>query len=83
MKDRFVEIDTPSGRMDTFVTHPEQDGPFPAVVVVFYDAATCIGLGKEFRDFAYQLTRRGVTRAVADFYPQISPPSQDDVAGRG
>ncbi len=38
---------------------PDGPGPFPAVVVVFYDAATCIGLGKEFRDFAYQLTRRG------------------------
>ena len=33
MKERFVEIETPSGRMETFVTHPEQDGPFPAVIV--------------------------------------------------
>jgi len=38
---------------------PDGTGPFPAAVVVFYDAATCIGLGKELRDFAYQLTRRG------------------------
>src|SRR2546425_12793999 len=33
MEERFVEIATPSGRMETFVTHPEQDGPFPAVIV--------------------------------------------------
>ena len=33
MKERVVEIETPSGRMDTFVTHPEQDGPFPAVII--------------------------------------------------
>ena len=33
MKERFVDIATPSGRMETFVTHPERGGPFPAVVI--------------------------------------------------
>jgi carboxymethylenebutenolidase len=33
MQERIVEIGTPSGRMDTFVTHPEQDGPYPAVII--------------------------------------------------
>src|SRR2546425_13346397 len=33
MEGRFVEIATPSGRMETFVTHPEQDGPFPPVII--------------------------------------------------
>jgi carboxymethylenebutenolidase len=33
MRERIVEIETRSGRMDTFVTHPEQDGPFPAVII--------------------------------------------------
>ena len=33
MKDRFIEIVTPSGRMETFVTYPEHDGPFPAVII--------------------------------------------------
>ena len=28
MKERFVEIETPSGPMETFVTCPEQDGPY-------------------------------------------------------
>ena len=32
---------------------------FPAVFVPYYDAETSIGKGKELRDFAYQLTRRG------------------------
>ena len=33
---------------------------FPAVLVPFYEPETSIGLGKsEFRDFAYQLARRG------------------------
>ena len=33
MKERFVEIATPDGRMEAFVTHPEETGRFPAVVV--------------------------------------------------
>ncbi len=33
MRERVVEIETASGRMPTFVTHPEQDGPFPAVII--------------------------------------------------
>jgi len=33
MKERFIDIETPSGRMETFVTHPEHDGPFPAVII--------------------------------------------------
>jgi carboxymethylenebutenolidase len=33
MRERRVEIETPSGRMPTFVTHPSLDGLFPAVIV--------------------------------------------------
>jgi hypothetical protein len=36
-----------------------QHARLPAVLVVFYDAETGIGLGKERRDFGYQLARRG------------------------
>ncbi|MCX7046649.1 MAG: prolyl oligopeptidase family serine peptidase [Candidatus Sumerlaeota bacterium] len=39
---------------------PEGDGPFPAALVVFYEPETSIGLGKSsFRDFGYQLSKRG------------------------
>lgn len=38
---------------------PEGEGPHPAVVVVFYEPETGIGLGIENRDFALQLVRRG------------------------
>ena len=34
MIESFVEIPTAEGRMDAFVTHPEEGGPFPAVVVL-------------------------------------------------
>lgn len=33
MQDRLVDIQRPSGAMETFVTHPREGGPFPLVVV--------------------------------------------------
>lgn len=39
---------------------PQGKGPFPAVLVVYYEPETSIGLGKEpLRDFGVQLARRG------------------------
>jgi dienelactone hydrolase len=39
---------------------PEGSGPFPAVLVVYYEPETSIGIGKEpLRDFGSQLARRG------------------------
>jgi hypothetical protein len=60
---------------DAYLLLPEGKGPFPAVLVVFYEAQTGIGRGKaERRDFAYQLARRGFVTlslgsAPATFYP--------------
>jgi dienelactone hydrolase len=33
MHDRTIVIPTQTGQMETFITHPEQGGPFPAVVI--------------------------------------------------
>ncbi len=57
-----VRIETAPGRVvdDAYLLVPDGPGPFPAVVVVFYEADTGIGKGKgPFRDFAIQLARRG------------------------
>ncbi len=61
---------------DAYLLVPDGEGPFPAMLVVFYDAATGIGRGNkgEYRDFAYQLARRGFVTlslgsAPATFYP--------------
>jgi len=57
-----AKIETAPGRIveDAFLLVPEGKGPFPAVVVVFYEAYTGIGKGKaEFRDFAIRLAERG------------------------
>jgi hypothetical protein len=45
---------------DAYLLVPDGKGPFPAAVVVFYEAKTGIGLGKASqRDFALQLAKRG------------------------
>jgi hypothetical protein len=58
-----VKIEVAPGRLtdDAYLLVPDGKGPFPAVLVVFYDGKTGIGQGTkgEFRDFALQLTKRG------------------------
>ena len=57
-----ITIETAPGRVvdDAILLVPDGKGPFPAVVVVFYEAKTAVGLGKaEQRDFALQLAKRG------------------------
>ena len=54
-----IEIAPDKQTVDGYILIPDGSGPFPAVLVVYYDAETGIGLGKEGRDFAFQLTRRG------------------------
>jgi hypothetical protein len=54
-----IEI-APDGQTVTgYLLVPDGDGPFPAVLVVYYDAETGAGLGKELRDFGYKLAKRG------------------------
>lgn len=44
-----------------YLLMPEGKGPFPAVIVVYYEPETAVGKGKtENRDFAVQLARRGI-----------------------
>lgn len=45
--------------MDGYLLIPEGKGPFPAMLVVFYEPETAVGDGKEKRDFGRQLARRG------------------------
>jgi dienelactone hydrolase len=50
---------TPNEQTKGYLLLPEGKGKKPAVVTVYYEPETAIGLGKPFRDFAYQLTKRG------------------------
>jgi len=50
---------TPNARMTGYLLVPDRPGPRPAVITVYYEPETAIGEGKELRDFAIQLARRG------------------------
>ena len=54
-----VEI-APQQMTEGYLLVPNGKGPFPAVVVPYYEPETSIGQGKqELRDFGYQLAKRG------------------------
>jgi glycerophosphoryl diester phosphodiesterase len=49
----------PEQVIEGYLLVPDGTGPFPGVVVPYYDPETSIGRKLELRDFALQLTRRG------------------------
>ena len=48
MHEKIIEIPTADGRMETFITHPEADGPF-APVLIYMDVW---GVREELYDIA-------------------------------
>ena len=76
---------TPNEKTIGYLLIPEGDGPHPAIVSVFYEPETAIGLGKPHRDFALQLARRGfvtlsigTTEATAAKTYSLYHPNIDD-----
>ncbi len=71
-------------KADGYLLIPEGHGPFPAVLVVYYEPETSIGISQQpLRDFAYQLAKRGfVTLSIgspggdARQPESVSPPCQ-------
>lgn len=70
-------------KTEGYLLVPDKKGKKPAVITVYYEPETAIGLGQPQRDFAYQLARRGfvtlsigTTEATNDetyaiYYPNI------------
>src|SRR5262249_59805809 len=55
-----IEVAPDRNTDDAYLLVPDGQGPYPAVLVVFYDAKTGVGLGQTERlDFGLQLARRG------------------------
>jgi hypothetical protein len=54
-----LQVGPESQTTDGYLLIPPGAGPFSAIVVVYYDPETGIGLGRELRDFGYQLAKRG------------------------
>lgn len=75
-----LKIEVAPGKFtdDCYLLVPEGKGPFPAVVVVFYDAKTGIGLGKgPERDFALQLAKRGFVALSLGSTPETYYPNKE------
>src|SRR4029077_1161594 len=64
MQEQFVEIKTAAGVMDAFVTHPEENGPFPAVILYM----DIWGVREELYDIARRVGTVGYYCLVPDFY---------------
>ncbi|MEM7013882.1 MAG: sialidase [Verrucomicrobiota bacterium] len=74
---------TPVEQTTGYLLIPEGEGKRPAVLTVYYEPETAVGLKGEMRDFAYQLVKRGfVTLSVgstettnaktyATYFPEI------------
>jgi dienelactone hydrolase len=75
-----VRLEIAPGRTteDAYLLLPDGDGPFPAVLVVFYDAKTGIGRGRPgLLDFALQLARRGFVTQSLGCDPAATYPTQE------
>ncbi len=75
-----LEIALGGEMMDGLLLVPDGKGPFPAVVVVYYDAPTGAGLGARLRDYGWQLARRGF---VALSLGKPNATIDDDSPGKG
>ena len=64
MKEETIDIPTKAGRMETFVTRPEQAGPFHAVIL-FMDVW---GVREVLFDLARRVATVGYYVLVPDFY---------------
>jgi dienelactone hydrolase len=75
-----IRIETAPGRTvdDAYLLVPDGPGPFPAVLVVYYEAKTGVGLGKSpLRDFALQLARRGIVTLSLGGDPNTYYPTKE------
>jgi dienelactone hydrolase len=71
-----VEIAPDHRTIAGYLLVPDGSGPFPAVVTVFYEPETAIGLGKEQRGFALDLARRGFVALSVGHQASIYYPSE-------
>lgn len=64
MQERFVDIPTADGHMDAFLVHPEEGGPFPAVLVLM----DIWGLREELYDIARRVATVGYCCVLPNFW---------------
>lgn len=64
MKEQHLDINTSDGSMNTFITYPDEDGPFP--VVLFYMDAP--GKREELHDMARRIATAGYYVVLPNLY---------------
>lgn len=64
MKEQIIDVPTPDGKMKTFVTYPEEGGPF-APVILYMDIW---GIREELREIARRIATVGYAAVLPDFY---------------
>jgi carboxymethylenebutenolidase len=64
MIEKHTDIPTADGRMDAFVTHPDEGGPFPGVIVLM----DIWGLREELFDVARRIATVGYHVTVPNFF---------------
>ena len=64
MRERTVAVPTEDGQMETFITHPEEDAPFPAVVLYM----DFWGVREELFDIARRVGTVGYYSTGPNFY---------------
>jgi hypothetical protein len=86
---------TPDEWTEGYLSIPDGKGKKPAVITVFYEPETAIGEGKEGRDFALQLTKRGfvtlslgtkeasLAKTYAIYYPSIEKAAVQPLSALG
>jgi carboxymethylenebutenolidase len=67
MAERHVWVDTPDGKMETFIAQPDGAGPF-AAVVMFQNVG---GLSEILRNMARRVAQEGYYCAVPDLYYRL------------
>lgn len=75
-----LKIETAPGRTvdDAYLLVPAGKGPFPAVLIVFYEANTAIGKGKnQMLDWGVQLAKRGFVVLSLGGNPETYYPSKE------
>ncbi|MDM0072656.1 dienelactone hydrolase family protein [Variovorax sp. J31P207] len=64
MQERVVDIQTPAGTMNTYIYHPDREGPFP-VVVMYMDS---VGVREELADMCRRIATVGYYVIMPNLY---------------
>lgn len=73
-----IEITPTHQTIDGYLIIPDGAQPQPAVIVVYYEPETGAGMGKELRDFGYQLAKRGIAALSIGMDASLYYPSKEN-----